>query len=305
LLFNPHKMDKAAEKARTGDLSFFETLDGAELSRLVKRTDEDGRSLLHSAATSGNLQLVQFLLDNGCREMVNTQDDEGWSPLHSAVSAGHISIAELLISCGELSNAASRTRYAQHGLELSCTAVNPTKAPKNALHRCYRPESTAVSNFHPLLVCHIAFFTTMLLRPAAGASVDVANSGKRTPLHYAASKGLADLIKLLLLHGANTNATDITGSTPLHRAASAGKLEAARLLLEQGKARIDPRDKSGNTPLFVAVECKETNIAVYLAAKGADLEAANKEEQTPLSIAGQLRPSLVAAHEGELDVDFK
>ncbi len=94
-------MDKASEKARDGELSYFETLDGAELSRLVKRTDDDGRSLLHAAASSGNLQLVQLLFDKGGHEMVNIQDDEGWGPLHSAVSAGHCRTAELLISCGK------------------------------------------------------------------------------------------------------------------------------------------------------------------------------------------------------------
>jgi 26S proteasome non-ATPase regulatory subunit 10 len=93
-------MEKAADRAREGDLQHFATMDPAELSRLVKRTDEDGRSLLHAAAASGSIELVQFLLDQGCREHIDSQDDEGWAPLHSAVSAGHSSIVELLISCG-------------------------------------------------------------------------------------------------------------------------------------------------------------------------------------------------------------
>ena len=47
-----------------------------ELARLVKKQDEDGRTLLHSAATSGSLQLVQFLVDHGAAATVDSADEE-------------------------------------------------------------------------------------------------------------------------------------------------------------------------------------------------------------------------------------
>jgi 26S proteasome non-ATPase regulatory subunit 10 len=106
------------------------------------------------------------------------------------------------------------------------------------------------------------------------------------------------IVHLLLTAGAKVDARDSTGSTPLHRAAATGRMEAARQLLEQGRARIDAHDKAGATPLLVAVACQQPAPALYLAAHGADLNAANKANETPLGIAGPLAPALQQAAAG-------
>ena len=51
------------------------------------------------------------------------------------------------------------------------------------------------------------------------------------------------------------------GCTPLHRAASTGNSELCELLIEEG-AEIDALDKADQTPLMNAVICqnKEVNI---------------------------------------------
>lgn len=70
-------MDKAAERAREGDLAYFESLPADELNRLCRRKDEDCRSLLHNAAMSGCLELVQLLVTGGgAAAAVNDKDDE-------------------------------------------------------------------------------------------------------------------------------------------------------------------------------------------------------------------------------------
>lgn len=54
------------------------------------------------------------------------------------------------------------------------------------------------------------------------------------------------------------------------RAASVGKPEAIVLLLD-AKARIDPKDAQGATPLYVAIASDQAQAAFLLAARGADL----------------------------------
>lgn len=77
-------------------------------------------------------------------------------------------------------------------------------------------------------------------------------------------------------------------SYPLHAAAIAGKAEYARDLLTNG-AKINVRDKLGNTPLHYAVLKSEVDTMVaLLSAEGIDLQSQNINGQTPLEL-GQAR----------------
>ncbi len=51
-------MERTAEACRTGNLEYVSTMDPGDLQRLIGRADEDGRSLLHAAASSGSVPLV-------------------------------------------------------------------------------------------------------------------------------------------------------------------------------------------------------------------------------------------------------
>lgn len=69
-------MERAAEACREGNLEYISTVDASDLQRLILRTDEDGRSLLHAAASSGSTPLLDFLVERGASPVVNKQDDE-------------------------------------------------------------------------------------------------------------------------------------------------------------------------------------------------------------------------------------
>ena len=69
-------MDKACEQARNGNMEYITSLAEPDLARLVSKRDEDGRSLLHAAASGGSAALVNFLIQKGAAPSVNQADDE-------------------------------------------------------------------------------------------------------------------------------------------------------------------------------------------------------------------------------------
>ena len=77
----------------------------------------------------------------------------------------------------------------------------------------------------------------------------------------------ADIVKLLIDHGADVTAQDETWSTPLHLAAYCGSsTQTMRLLIEHG-ADVTAQDRNNKTPLHSALSkvnfypCETFNLA--------------------------------------------
>ncbi|KAK6921944.1 Ankyrin repeat [Dillenia turbinata] len=89
---------KAAE---LGNVSVFESLSPQQLLHALSLKNEDVRSLLHVAASSGQTEVVRILAAvDPSISGINSTDEEGWVPLHSAASIGNLEIVEILISRG-------------------------------------------------------------------------------------------------------------------------------------------------------------------------------------------------------------
>lgn len=86
-----------------------------------------------------------------------------------------------------------------------------------------------------------------------GAELDIAGSRfGGTALHAAAWRGYVDTASVLLERSADPNQADWDGVTPLHSAASCGNLEMISLLLENGASR-ELRDRDGEVAYQWAV----------------------------------------------------
>jgi len=91
---------------------------------------------------------------------------------------------------------------------------------------------TNASNESPLMYLAIVGDTARAKRLIArGAAV---NRLGWTPLHYAASRGQAQTLQLLLAHQAIVNAPAPDGTSPLMMAAYSGSAQAVQLLLDAG-----------------------------------------------------------------------
>ena len=110
---------------------------------------------------------------------------------------------------------------------------------------------------------------------------------KSTPLYAAASKGHVAIVKILLAHGADANATDWSGDTPLRRAVKNGYLDIVKSLVEYG-ANVHGKDKLGRTLLHsvVMVRGERTVIVKTLVIEyGVDINIRDDEGFTPLQKA--------------------
>ena len=87
-------------------------------------------------------------------------------------------------------------------------------------------------------------------------------------LFFAAMSGNRDIAESLHRHGANVNAGE--GRTmPLHAAATFGRLEMAEWLIANG-AKIDAPSYNGQTPLALAIDAGHDEVADLLRQHGGD-----------------------------------
>lgn len=110
----------------------------------------------------------------------------------------------------------------------------------------------------------------------------------RTPLHWAVRANFQAMSAWLLEKGANPNLQDVSGYTPLQETIWGGYSEIARLLMAR-KANPNLPDNQGRTPLHRVTDGidpqRNLEIAALLLANGADLEARDVSDYTPLFAA--------------------
>ena len=171
------------------------------------------------------------------------------TPLHQAVRQGDVAAVERLLAQGADVNATD---------EYGRTPLHLADDPKIA---------------------------EMLL--AKGASLNAPDNTGNTPLHIAAVYGNVEVMKLLIVKGAEVNArAPVSGWTPLHSAALQGQLEAAKVLLAAG---ADPNAKAslGDTPLHFGAMKGYDQLVALLLDKGADVNAKGNNALTALHYAAE------------------
>lgn len=114
--------------------------------------------------------------------------------------------------------------------------------------------------------------------------VEARNAKDESPLMMAALRGNLDAARTLIARDADVNKT---GWTPLHYAASSGASDAQAMvaLLLEHSAYIDAASPNGTTPLMMAAQYGEIDVARLLLQEGADPTIRNQQGLTALDFA--------------------
>ena len=103
-------------------------------------------------------------------------------------------------------------------------------------------------------------------------NLSIKNPQGETPLMLAALNNKLQLAKLLILRGADVNQA---GWTPLHYAATKGHIEMMRLMIDNS-AYLDAESPNGTTPLMMAAHYGTPMAVKLLLEEGADPRIKNK-----------------------------
>lgn len=132
-----------------------------------------------------------------------------------------------------------------------------------------------------LAVAEPSFKVAKVLLDWNKTDVNALTPQDESPLMMASLKGYLELAKQLIGHGGDVNKT---GWTPLHYAATGGHVEMIKLLLEE-HAYIDAESPNGSTPLMMAAMYGTAAGVKLLMEEGADPSIKNELGLTAIDFA--------------------
>jgi ankyrin repeat protein len=160
--------------------------------------------------------------------------------------------------------------FVRHGAKadlFEASALGDLETVRNAVKA--NPESVnsfAADGFYPLGLA--AYFghraiVEFLLKNGADVHLAARNAQRVTALHAGASRGGAEIVKMLLEGGADPDAKQERGFVPLHSAAANGNSVVVELLLKYG-AHANAKADDGKTPADMAAEGGHKDLAEML-----------------------------------------
>ncbi|KAL7888091.1 hypothetical protein AOLI_G00030650 [Acnodon oligacanthus] len=267
----PEETSNAIFKAAsTGDVSL--------LRELLKGTNINNRSssdtLLHTAAQHGQVRVINFLLRHGAK--LDQRDHQGRTALHRAAEAGHTAAAVTLVRAGADIHAKDKaSKNAQH-LAAQNGHEDTVRALVEEEARSFKNQTTFL---HMAAVEDDSELAGILLRN--GASVDVQDSQRKTPLFHAISRGNENTAAVLLQAGAQVNSGIMEAAFDLNRKS------VLSLLLKNIKNTMSQNEIK--SVLFKAIKRNLDGVVAALIDSGADVNACDDLGYTPLLLATELR----------------
>ncbi|KAM0842388.1 hypothetical protein ACQ4PT_058388 [Festuca glaucescens] len=238
--------------------------------------DGDGGQALFKAATDGNLGRLKGIVksltkDKGDKSAIFSFNTGGLSVLHVAASFGHLEVCKYLVE--ELKGDVNAPGYgpAALGMNAFMASAQSGDVPTVKYFLDHGGDLMKVDDkgrtvLHHAVCAGCCKVTEFLL--SKGVPVDV-DSGRGTPLFFAATNEQDKTLKILLDHHANPNIVVGSIGDPLCMALTYRSLKCMKLLIKAG-ANVDGKGCAMTPLVFATSRGGYTKFIHFLLKAGAD-----------------------------------
>ncbi|XP_066534793.1 nuclear factor NF-kappa-B p100 subunit isoform X2 [Hoplias malabaricus] len=251
-------------------------------NRTTAATKRSAKVLLEFCST-GDVRLLLAMQ----RHLCGVQDENGDTPLHLAIIHQHSAVAQQLIQT--IMNT-SQNKFINSFNHLSQTPLHLaviTKQLKLVELLLRVGADPSLLDRDGRTAVHLAAYTgdETMLRVLLGMLgehlahlVNTADFSGLFPVHLAVRKGGERCLRVLVEAGAKINMPEQkSGCTPLHLAVKENLFKVACTLITELKADVNTRTFGGNSPLHLAASLGSPPLCSVLIAAGADKRLENDE----------------------------
>lgn len=292
------------EEKRRASLELIATFHNLKGFSDINGHDDQGRSLLHLAASSRLSNVARALLEYPDFTLLNAKTNDGKTALHEAAAVGSIEIAELLMGEPRFNEVNGKDRTLQTPLHVAATKGHVGVV--RALLSCERFDEANgkdKENRTALLLAgrwgHVGVVRVLLSHKRFTATNSKDKHG-RSALHLAAMHGHIKVATAVMSHPNFTevNAETNSGWTALHYAVASGHLRMTQEILKQGRFNaFNAKNKIGWNALHYAAFKGNSKVAEALLALPSftDVNGKDTQDATALHVAARYGHAAVAA----------
>jgi len=241
--------------------------------------DGTAYTAIHSAALSGNLELIKWLIDNGSDIKLVTK--QGKTLLHLACENNFIELMYLLLEQGFDVNATTKESQTPIYMTAEDNKFEAVKLLFKYGAKLDLPDHKGRTPIYWAIYNNNQEMAEWLYENGG----DIYGKYEETDLsllHIAAAKNNSKMIDLLISKGLDPNIRttknagvgpdlELNYQTPVHRAAKYGALEAIKLLFFYG-AELNVQDGFEETPMHLAAEEGHLEVVKWLYAQGCPID---------------------------------
>jgi len=237
--------------------------------------DNYGETPLHIAARLGMSEdIFEQLIKAGAD--INERNKKGQTPLILAIERNQTQQVDFLIKNGADIHAEDKSGDSAfvRALGMGLPMIEHVVSEKNSMER----DSNGSTPLH-LAISHNASGDIIYYLVEKKALINTRDKMGNTPLHIAAEKNYREAGEILLANNADIFYSNLNGESPLKFAMT---LREGREDWMINSNTLIAKDGAGNSPLHLAAEWQIIPMMLYLIEKGADLDARNANNETPI-----------------------